>query len=625
MRALVEWLEDRTGLATILHAALYEPIPGGARWRYVWGSTLTFCFFVQVITGIALWMNYSPSAQTAWESVYYIQCVSYGGWLVRGMHHFTAQAMVVLLALHFFQVVIDGAYRAPREINFWLGLVLAQIVLGLALTGYLLPWDQKGYWATKVATSLTGLAPLVGPSLQRLAIGGSEYGHHTLTRFFAMHAGVLPALAVIVLTLHVALFRRHGLTARIKPGREDGVFWPDQILRDAVACLAVLAIVLFFCVRQALTDEASPLGAGHWLGAELGAPADPNNPPDFPRPEWYFLFLFQLLKYFPGSAEVVGAIYVPGIVLLLVALMPLVGRWRLGHGFNVALSIGLLLGAAALTSLAWWDDHQGPEAARFAAAGLADHATSERARTLASAPSRIPVAGAAAMLRQDPLTVGPKLFERNCASCHFYAPPGSDVAAISKEATAGNLYGFASRAWIAGVLDPARVAGPDYFGRTAHAEGDMCNWVKENVPGFSPEQRQSLQDAVLALSAEAHLPAQQAQDDAEAAAIDRGRQAIAKPTDEGGLGCVDCHKLGESGDLGTAPELTGYGSRAWLIDFLSNPAAEKFYGDRNDRMPAFAERMSSEELALLADWLRGDWHGAPVAAAATSTAPPKSR
>ena len=113
-----------------MHEALFERIPGGARWRYVWGSTLVFTFAVQAITGMFLWMAYSPSAQTAWESVYYIQNEMQGGWLLRGLHHFTAQAMIVLLVLHLMQVVIDGAYRAPREVNFWLGLVLMQIVLG---------------------------------------------------------------------------------------------------------------------------------------------------------------------------------------------------------------------------------------------------------------------------------------------------------------------------------------------------------------------------------------------------------------------------------------------------------------------------------------------------------------
>src|SRR6185295_7340820 len=158
----------------------------------VWGSTLVFAFSVQLITGLFLWTAYSPSVQTAWESVYFIQQIMWCGWIVRGLHHFMAQAMVVLMALHLMQVIIDGAYRAPREVNFWLGLILMQIVLALSLTGYLLPWDQKGYWATRVATKMMGLVPVFGQSLQRIIVGGSEYGHHTLTRFFALHAGVLP-------------------------------------------------------------------------------------------------------------------------------------------------------------------------------------------------------------------------------------------------------------------------------------------------------------------------------------------------------------------------------------------------------------------------------------------------
>ena len=141
MRAFLAWLDDRTGCNDLVKETLYERIPGGARWRYVWGSTLVFTFTIQVITGIFLWTAYSPSAQTAWESVYFIQEKMFLGWLVRGIHHFAAQAMTVLLAIHLIQVIIDGAYKAPREVNFWLGLILMKIVLALGLTGYLLPWD----------------------------------------------------------------------------------------------------------------------------------------------------------------------------------------------------------------------------------------------------------------------------------------------------------------------------------------------------------------------------------------------------------------------------------------------------------------------------------------------------
>lgn len=152
--ALFDWLDNRTGYRNLVRAALFEHVPGGSRWRYIWGSTLTFAIVVQFITGAFLWMHYSPSAQTAWESVYYINEVMPGGWLLRGIHHYMAQLMVPLLVLHFMQVLIDGAYKAPREFNYWFGLGLLGLTLGISLTGYLLPWDQRGYWSTKVVTNL---------------------------------------------------------------------------------------------------------------------------------------------------------------------------------------------------------------------------------------------------------------------------------------------------------------------------------------------------------------------------------------------------------------------------------------------------------------------------------------
>src|SRR5881396_3783145 len=315
-RRIFDWAENRSGYRKLLREALYENVPGGARWRYVWGSTLMFALAVQFITGIFLWMAYAPSSQTAWESVYYIQDRMRGGWLLRGLHHYTAQVMTVLLVLHLMQVVIDGAYKAPREVNFWFGLVLLQLVLALSLTGYLLPWDQKGFWATRVATNLLAVVPSVGPALQKIIIGGADYGHHTLTRFFALHAGVIPGLIMVLLAGHIYLFRRHGLTAKEPKRKPDTAFWPDQVLKDAVACLAVLATVLFLILRHRLFSASGP------LGAELGAPADPSESYAAARPDWYFLFLFQFLKLFPGGTEVWGAIVIPGLVMLVIFLMP---------------------------------------------------------------------------------------------------------------------------------------------------------------------------------------------------------------------------------------------------------------------------------------------------------------
>ena len=599
MKKLLDWLDHRTGCRKLAHEALYENVPGGSRWRYVWGSTLTFALAVQFITGIFLWMAYSPSSQTAWESVYYIQYEMMGGWLLRGLHHFTAHAMTVLLALHLMQVVVDGAYKAPREINFWIGLALLLLVLALSLTGYLLPWDQKGFWATNVTTNIVGITPVIGPFLRKLINGGAECGHHTLTRFFAFHAGVFPALIIALLAGHIYLFRRHGLTPRRPLRKPDAAFWPDQVLKDAVACLAVLATVLFFIIRPRLFDPGAP------MGADFGAPADPSEAYSAARPEWYFLFLFQFLKYFPGESEIWGAMIIPGLIMTLVFLMPILGRWQLGHRFNVGMLFSLFSGILLLTYLAVAQDHDDPN---YQAAVREARQNARRITALAQAPAGIPSSGALTLLYNDPLTQGPRLFARHCSSCHRYE--GHDgLGAHPKDApTASDLKGFGSRDWLAGFLDPDRNGTLHYFGGTKFKEGKMAKFVKKDVADFSPAQKQHLNKIIATLSAEAQLKSQRARDQRDAALIAKGKTSITREE----MRCTECHQFQKKDVDATAPDLTGYASREWLIAMISNPAHERFYGKRNDRMPAFGqdEILDPQAIGLIADWLRGEWHEA---------------
>jgi ubiquinol-cytochrome c reductase cytochrome b subunit len=595
-KAFLDWLDHRTGSRRLAREVLCENVPGGARWRYVWGSTLTFTLAVQFITGLCLWMAYSPSSQTAWESVYYIQHEMTGGWLLRGIHHYTAQAMNVLLVLHLLQVLIDGAYKAPRELNFWFGLGLLFLVMGLSLTGYLLPWDQKGYWATKVATSIAAVTPFAGPEIQKLIVGGAEYGHHTLTRFFALHAGVLPAAIVGLVVLHIYLFRRHGLTAKEPRRRPDEPFWPGQVLKDAIACLAVMAAVLLLTVRS--------------HGAGLAAPADPAENFSAARPEWYFLFLFQFLKYqeplfgwLPGSAEVWAAMIAPGLAVAVVAAMPLLGRWRLGHRFNVAFTLGLLLAAGLLTWRALAEDAANP---RYQASVRQADRDARRAVELARAPAGIPGTGAITLLRQDPFTQGPRLFARHCASCHRYDGHDGLGQPPADPASAPDLAGFASRRWLEGLLDPAGFTSSNYFGGTKHADGKMARFLRKDVAAFDAAGKEQLRKVVLALSAEAGLKAQQADDRRDAALIEEGRRLAANDT----MRCTECHAFHSDEEDATAPVLTGYGSRDWLIGIIRHPAHERFYGRRNDRMPLFGQDRILDDAAIgiLADWLRGDWY-----------------
>jgi len=590
MKAFFDWADQRTGYKKLIHETLYENVPGGARWRYVWGSTLAFCFSIQVITGLALWVAYSAGSQTAWESVYYIQHEMWGGWFLRGLHHYTAQAMTVLLVFHLMQVVIDGAYKAPREINFWSGVVLLLLVLALSLTGYLLPWDQKGFWATKVATSIAAITPFIGPELQKLVVGGSDYGHHTLTRFFALHAGIIPGVIIAFIVAHIYLFRRHGLTPKEPRRRPDAAFWPDQVLRDAVACLAVLLVVVFFIIR--------------YRGAELGAPADASEQFSAARPEWYFLFLFQLLKYFPGGTEIWGAIVIPALLMGVLIAMPFVGKWKLGHRFNLGFLWAMLAGVGLLTYLARTEDAASPE---FILAVQSAERDAARVIVLAQSPDGIPTAGAVTLLRNDALTQGPKLFAKNCASCHRYDGHDGLGSQPKDKISASDLKGFASREWIAGLLDPARVDSPHYFGGSKQKTGKMVKFVKEDIAEFDAAQKAQLQKLIIGLSAEAGLKAQSAADTRDAVVIAEGRKLVSSTA----MNCTDCHKFHADGtDDPSAPDLTGYGSREWLLAFISDPSHARFYGERNDRMPAYGpdKILTAAEIGLVTDWLRGEWY-----------------
>lgn len=634
MNALISWLDDRTGFKELMNEALYERVPGGARWRYVWGSTLVFTFTLQVITGFMLWSAYSPSTRTAWESVFYIQNEMTLGFLIRGIHHFAAQAMVVLMAIHLVQVVIDGAYKAPREVNFWLGMVLMMIVLGLSLTGYLLPWDQKGYYATQVTTNIMSVTPVVGSEVQTLAQGGNQYGHMTLTRFFAMHAGVLPALLVGFLVLHIYVFRRHGLTVHDEKHAPETNFWPDQVLKDAVACLIVLAVVMLLALFK---------------GAELSAPADPAVKFDAARPEWYFLFLFRFLRF--HAVESIGlefgAIVVPGIIMGVIALMPLTHKFLgdIGHTLNKAFI--WLLGACivVLTAMAMIEDSGDPAHQEALAES---HRDAGRARELASGPDKIPVDGAVELLRRDPFTQGPRLFAKHCSSCHRYNGHDGRGSLITEKGavlppTAADLGNFASRDWMRSVIVdyPGHFQSwknANWFKDAVEAEeqgedvsyldpdnSEMSDWSGDIASVTSDENAENLNAIVEFLFAEAGHgyssgtagDESASEENLNASLIEKGRAVATEGAWAGdieGTSCADCHtSLGDSfvaipdDEADGYPSLAKYGSTSWLKDFIRHPGAARHYGEKN-KMPAYpSTQLSDVELDLLARWMTKDY------------------
>ena len=288
MKKVLDFLQSRGGLTSLWRAFADEPVSVRRAWLFTLGSAALAVFLVQFVSGFALALAYAPTPDHAWESVKAIQTRLFAGGLVRGLHHWGASAMVVLAVLHMARTFAFGAYRKPRELNWLVGLALLLLVLGFGFTGYLLPWDQKAYWATVVGTKVPAALPVVGPAASRLMAGGPAVGAATLTRFYALHVVLLPLLAFAFIAVHLLLLRRHSHAGPTTEPDPKEPFFPFQAARDGVVILAVI-LALF------------------WLAARHPAPlerlADPTDTTSVPRPEWYFLPLFQLLKVLQGPAR----------------------------------------------------------------------------------------------------------------------------------------------------------------------------------------------------------------------------------------------------------------------------------------------------------------------------------
>lgn len=625
IRRVLDALEVRTGYRALVASALDERVPGGARFAYVFGSALAILFGLQALTGIGLSLYYSPSATDAWASVFYIEHKVALGYLLRGLHHYGSSAMIVVLGLHLLQTFTFGAHRSPRELVWWSGLVLLLLVLGFGLTGYLLPWDQKGYWATRVATGIASTTPLFGREIQYLIQGGNEYGNLTLTRFYSVHVVLLPALTVGLLAVHVALFRKSGgvtpswrladkkpdppaargllavvvaaflfaaglatasflprgaawavaaalaaippaiLVARragVLSGKDDprtvGAFWPDQLLRNALFALGVVAAVAILSqVRR----------------VPLDAPADPTAN-YLPRPDWYFLFLFQLLKYFEGPFQIVGTMVIPGAVTLALFALPIFDRGPSRSPLSrarlplVAFVYAVIAGAFVLTFLAVRDDAHNPEAQR-----LAREAERAARRAAELAQGGIPPEGAAALFAADPREQGRRIFAVRCAACHALDGGGG--------AKAPDLTGYLTREWLSGLIRNAEA--PRFFGKTKLRGMDPYGNIGEEKIG-------RLADFLIGL----------ADHDVPPDRLPEGLRAGHALYVE--VGCDSCHPL-VPGEEGAAPNLAGYGGERWLRAFVRDPGTPLFY-DKDNEMPVFGKRLTAEEIDAVVAFLR---------------------
>ena len=278
----IEAFDRRTGLHSGLQKFLYEEIPASSGWHQVFGSVALFLILIQFFTGAMLAFNYAPTPGDAYSSLRYILTEVTAGRLMRGLHHWGASMLIVIVVLHMVQVFLWGAYKKPREGTWIVGVILLLLTLAYGLTGYLLPWDNRAYWGTVVTTQIGATVPLVGPYVSRLLASTGDIGVVTFARFYGLHVLLLPPATVLLIALHVYLVRRHGVAPA--PGDEakpKKSFFPEQVFKDTVAVFIAFAIlfVMAMAVRVPLERMADPTDTGY-----------------IPRPEWYFLFLFQTLE-----------------------------------------------------------------------------------------------------------------------------------------------------------------------------------------------------------------------------------------------------------------------------------------------------------------------------------------
>jgi ubiquinol-cytochrome c reductase cytochrome b subunit len=529
LRSVIDWLEERTGVESAIKHFLYEDVPASAGWHQVLGSVAMFAFLTQVFTGILLALNYAPTPGEAYNSLRYIVTELTGGQIIRGLHHWGASLMIIVVVLHMTQTFLWGAYKKPREATWMVGALLLVLTLAYGLTGYLLPWDNRAYWATTVTVHISALPPVAGPYVLRLlGSDGGSIGAVTFARFYAAHVLLLPPLTMLLIAIHLYLVRRHGVTPieadRTLPKKK---FYPQQVFKDTVATFAWFAILVAMAIA---------------VRVPLGHVADPTDTSFIPRPEWYFLFLFQFVKFFDGPLEVVGAVIIPTLAMLVLFLVPFIDRGKVlrirERTGAIAVIVFAIVGWSALT-----------------------------ARAVATTPpsTEDPDAGLALVepwqeLPADQLAAIGAFRKDNCGNCHVIGKSGP---------------------------------GPDLTRAASQRPTDwLMQHFKQPAPNVATQLKNPELRGLVTFVAKRSDAAVKAWSSAPQAAVEGAMVYQANQ-------CAACHKLNGVG-MQTGPPLNGvadHRNREWLEGHFADP--QKF--SPGSTMPAY--KLSSRDLDRLTNYI----------------------
>jgi cytochrome b6 len=345
------WIQERIDLSSEIEFAKHKTVPKHRHsvWYYFGGVTL-FLFIIQVLSGIFLLFYYQPGADTAFESIKFIMTKVKFGWLMRSIHSWSANLMILAAFIHMFSVFMTKAYRKPREITWVSGVLLLLLGMAFGFSGYLLPWNELAFFATKVGTDIAGSVPVIGKPIMELLRGGPDVTGATLSRFFGFHVALMPAIFTVLLTVHLVLVQKQGMSSPIghedDPNQKTMPFFPNFVLRDLLLWLIVLNILAILAV---------------FFPWELGVKADPfASAPAGIQPEWYFMFMFYILKLLPAhilvlEGEVFG-ILMFGLAGLLWILIPFFDR-KSARGQDsrlfTGIGIGVIIFILIFTILGW--------------------------------------------------------------------------------------------------------------------------------------------------------------------------------------------------------------------------------------------------------------------------------
>jgi quinol-cytochrome oxidoreductase complex cytochrome b subunit len=344
VRRVGDWFQDRLPVtAEQLRELTNEPVPNHLkRWWFALGGTPAYLFVVQIVTGILLAVYYKPSAESAYESVTYITNEASYGWFLRSLHRWGATLMVAAVVLHQMRVYFTGAFRKPREINWIVGMCLLLCTLMLGFTGYSLVFEQLSFWGATVGANITASVPFVGGLMRDFMLGGDVYNENTLSRFYVIHAAVLPVTLILLIVVHIMIIRLQGVTEFEFEDEKDQPkktfnFFPDHMLSEIMMGLALMILLSFLATV---------------FPATLGEKANPLVTPEVIKPEWFFYVTFRWLKLFSGTTAILSM----GFILFVMFTWPFIDAWiRKNTRFREATVWIGIVGVFAITILTVWE------------------------------------------------------------------------------------------------------------------------------------------------------------------------------------------------------------------------------------------------------------------------------